>query len=884
MTLLKGLRARLRALLHPRAADRELADEIRFHIDLETEKNIGLGMTESEARRAAVAHFGGVQRVREEHRDVRRLQWIDDFGADVRFALRTLRRTPTLAFAAITTLALGIGANAAIFSTVNAVILQPLPFPSPDRLMVITEENPEKHWHLNVAAPANLLDWRAGVSDFQDVTGYVDGLGRSTLTGRGDPQILASSFVMGNFFSTLGVHAVLGRTLTDEDTWSSGTRVVVLSDRGWRDHFSADLNIIGKSAVIDGQTFEIVGVMPPTFAYPREEVDCWQSIGWNKTKRGEVSFRRAHYLRAVARLKPGVTRQHADAQLQAVVERLKREFPATNKVMGAAMMPLHDFLIGDTRLPLLILLTSVAFLLLIACANVGNLLLVQAAGREREAALRLALGAGRARLIRQGLTESLVLSAVGGACGLALGWAGTRVLARMQPEGMLRVRDFGVDGMVLSYVVAITVLSALIFGVAPALWMRQRNPADSLKDGGRGAGQGGRAKRWGNALVVAEVALALLMTVSAGLLVRSFMQLTRVDPGFDPRGVLVAAVQLNARYDTTTKVDAFVNEFEARTRGLPGVSAAALVSNVPFNGPSYTNDFIAYGRPEGGYGTEISNRTVTPSYFSTMKVPVLRGRTFGPEDRAESTPVLVINEALANSYFKGEDAVGQRMAFTKVVTPKSTWYTIIGVVGNEHIDALDVAPRIEAFHAEAQDPMNYAVLLLRTSGDPAALAPSVRGVLRDLDPSLALVAVNTMDTLMSKSLARARFLTMLLLAFAVIGLVLSLVGVYGVLAHVSRNRTREMGIRIALGAQAAQVRWLIVRQGLGLSAVGLLVGGTVALFATRVMTKLLFNVTPNDPLTLVGVVLLIASTSLCAAWLPALKASRADPSVALRAD
>ncbi len=884
MALLTGLRARLRALLHPTAADRELTDEIRFHIELETEKNLRLGMSADDARRVAIAHFGGVQRVREEHRDVRRLQWIDELAGDVRFALRTLRRTPALAGAAIVTLALGIGANVAIFSAVNAVVLRPLPFPAQDRLMVITEENPEKHWHLNVAAPANLLDWRAGVADFQDVTGYIDGLGRSTLTGRGDPQLLANSYVMGNFFSTLGVRPALGRAFTDEDTWRTDTHVIVLSDRGWREHFGADPSIVGKSFTINGKSFEVVGVMPSKFAYPRDEVDGWQSIEWDKTKTGEVSFRRAHYMRAVARLKPGATQQHADAQLQAVVNRLKHDYPATNKVMGAAMMPLHDFLIGDTRLPLLILLTSVAFLLLIACANVGNLLLVQAAGREREAALRMALGAGRARLVRQGITESLVLSSVGGACGLALGWAGTRALVRLQPREMLRVHDFGVDRSVLLYLVAITVISALIFGIAPALWTRHRNPADSLKEGGRGAAQGGRAKRWGDLLVVSEVALALLMTVGAGLLVRSFLQIRRVDAGFDPRGVLAAAVELNARYDTSTKVDAFMNALEARARVIPGVTAAALASNVPFRGTSYTTDFIAYGRPEGGYGTEIGNRTVTASYFATMKVPVLRGRTFGPEDRAGSTPVLVINEALASSYFKGEDPVGQRITFGKVPTPKSTWYTIIGVVGNEHVDALDVAPRIEAFHAELQEPSSYMVVLLRTNGDPAGLTTGLRGVVRELDPALTLLDVTTMERLRGESLARSRFLTTLLLAFAAIGLLLSVVGVYGVLAHVSRNRTREMGIRIALGAQAAQVRWLVVRQGLGLTAVGLIVGGGVALFATRAMTKLLFNVAPNDPLTLVGVALLLAATSICAAWIPALKASHADPSVALRAD
>ncbi|MFI5229767.1 MAG: ADOP family duplicated permease [Gemmatimonadales bacterium] len=884
MSVIHAIRARLRALVRRRSADRELRDEIGYHLERETEKLVAQGMNGEEARRMALAHFGGVQRVREEHRDVRRISWLEDFVADARFAFRALRRTPTLAVAAIVTLALGIGANVAIFSAVNAVVLRPLPFPAQDRLIVLTEENPEKHWHLETAAPANLLDWRAGVADFEDVTGYVDGLGRATLTGRGDPQIISGSYVMGNFFSTLGAHAALGRTFAFEDTWKSGTHLVVLSDKGWRDHFSGDPAIIGKSVTIDGSTVQVIGVMPPDFVYPGEGVDSWQSIEWDKAKTGEVGFRRAHYMRAVARLRPGATEAHANAELQAVVARLKQQYPATNKFMGAAMMPLHDYLIGDTRLPLLVLLTSVAFLLLIACANVGNLLLVQAAGREREAALRLALGAGRARLVRQALTESLILSAIGGVCGLAVGWAGTRLLVRLQPANMLRVHDFGVDGPVLGYVVAITLGSALIFGVAPALWMRRRSPAESLKEGGRGAMHGVRAKRWGELLVVSEVALALIMTVGAGLLVRSFFAVSRVDPGFDPHGVDGVAIELNAHYDTSTKIDAFMNALQARARAIPGVTAAALASSVPFNGTSYTTDFIAYGRPVGGYGTEIGNRTVSASYFATMRVPVLRGRTFGAEDRAGSTPVLVINAALANSYFKGEDPVGQRITFGKVITPQSIWYTIIGVVGNEHVDALDVTPRIEAFHAEAQEPSNYMVLLLRTNGDAASLTPSVRGVLRDLDPTIAPLTVATMDELRSRSLARARFLATLLLCFATIGVVLAVVGVYGVLAHTSRIRTREMGIRIALGAQAGQVHWLVVRQGLRLAIVGLIVGGAVTIATTREMASLLFGVTPTDPTTLVGVAVLLAATSVLAAWMPARKASRADPATALRVD
>ncbi len=893
MGIVSGFRARMRALFRRASADRELNEEIGFHIELETEKNVRLGYARDEARRLAVSHFGGVQRVREEHRDVRRLQWIEDFVTDGRFALRSLRRTPALAGAAIITLALGIGANVAIFSAVNAVVLRPLPFPSPDRLMMITEENPEKHWHLNVAAPANLLDWREGVADFEDVAGYTDGAGATTLTGRGEPQLLSGTFVTGNFFSTLGIRPQLGRLFTQDESWLAApppgqpdTRphVAVLSDRAWRDRFGADRSIVGKSIVLGGLSYRVVGVAPPGFSYPAEGIDVWRSVEWNPANRGAVPFRRAHWLRAVARLKPGVTEVHANAQLQAVVERLKRDYPGTNKYMGAAMMPLHDYLIGDTRLPLLILLTSVAFLLLIACANVGNLLLVQAAGREREASLRLALGAGRGRLVRQAIAESLVLSLLGGACGLAAGWAGTRALVRLQPHGLLNVSDFGVDQAVLVYVVLISLASGLIFGVAPAFWARHRDPAESLKSGGRSAAPGGRVKRWGDTLVVSEVALALLMTVGAGLLVRSFWQVRHVDPGFDSHGVLTVRIGLSQAYDTSTKILGFQSQLIERAHAIPGVTNVAMTTSLPLNGPAYTSDFVGYGRPAGDYGTEVSNRTVSPDYFATLRVPLERGRIFTTDDRESSTPVLVINEALASSYFKGQDPIGQRFAFDKVPTPKTTWYTIIGIVGNEHVDALDVAPRPEVFHSLIQEAYPFVTFVLRTSGDPVSLTPAVRKIVHDLDPSLALFQVTTLDRVREDSTARARFLTTMLLGFAVIGLVLSVVGVYGVLAHVARNRTREMGIRIALGATAGRVRWLVVRQGLQLTIAGLALGTVAALLSTRVMAGLLFQVTPTDPATLIAVSMLLAATSILAAWIPALNASRADPAVALRSD
>ncbi|HEX6050092.1 MAG TPA: ABC transporter permease, partial [Gemmatimonadaceae bacterium] len=481
MSLVKGLAARARALLFPRATERALDDEISFHLEQETAKNVQLGMAPDEARRQALVQFGGLAQAREAHRDVYAARPVEDAVADARYTWRTMRRTPAITAAAILTLALGVGANTAIFSAVNAVVLRPLPYANPDRLYMLWEENPEKGWYKQVVAPANMLDWREQVDGFADVMGYTDSFGTSTLSKAGDPLVVQPTFTTGNFFSVLGVQPALGRVFTDAETWRTGQSVTVLSHRLWRDRFGSDPRVIGRTIELDGSPVQVVGVMPEGFAFPNERVDLWQPWGWNPESRQQVFFRRAHWLSVVARVKPGVTYDVANAQLQAVAARLERDYPATNVHMGAGMTPLHEFLVGDTRLPLLVLLGAVALLLLIACANVGNLMLVKAAGREREAALRLALGAGRGRLVRQALAESLVMSAAGGAAGVALGWWGTRVLQSLQPPGMLRVSTFDFDWTVLAYVLAITTVSGLLFGIAPALWSSRRLPVDALK-------------------------------------------------------------------------------------------------------------------------------------------------------------------------------------------------------------------------------------------------------------------------------------------------------------------------------------------------------------------------------------------------------------------
>jgi putative ABC transport system permease protein len=886
MPSLRGLLVRLRALVQTAQVEQEMDEEIRHHLVLETERNRQLGMTTADATRKARLDFGGLDATREAERDARGVRWLGDFAADVRYGLRSLRRSPVLAGAAILTLALGIGANTAIFSAVNAVILRPLPFFEPDRLLMLWEQNPEKGWYKNIVAPANMLDWKEQVPAFEDVAAWADWRPAITLTGEGRPILLNAAVVTGNFFSVLGVRPVAGRGFAPEETWQTGTPIAVLSERLWRDQFNADPGIVGRTLQLDGAAVQVVGIMPRSVgAFPFEGMDLWQPMAWNPERRSQVSFRRAHWLRAVARLRPEATREEADAQLQATARRLQLEYPATNRVMGAGMTPLHEFLVGDTREPLLVLLGAVAVLLLIACGNVGNLLLVRAAGMEREVAVRLALGAGRNRVVRQALTESLVLSLIGGAAGLVVGWWGTRLLVVLQPPEMLPVQQIGMSWPVLLYVFLCTLASALVFGAAPALWGAHRAPADALKEGGRSGSGGKTSKAWNDILVVGEVALALLLTVGACLVLRSYWRLQAVDPGFDPKGVLAVRVSIpDTRYDSPEKVRGFFAELLQRGRRLPGVTAAAGTSILPLRGLRWTSDFKAEGWGPDQVGFEVTHREVTPGYFRMMGVPVLRGRDFTDLDRADAQPVVLINRTMATRYFPGEDPIGRRVTFDRVPDSTSVWRTIVGVVQDEHQEGLATEPRHEFIVPVAQDGGSSMELLLKTTGNPADLGPSVRDLVAGMDPDLAIRSITTMDQVRAESLARQRFMLTLLGAFSLVGLVLAVVGVYGVMAQLARGRVREMGIRIALGARAAEVQWLVVRHGLRLVAAGLGVGLTAALLLSRSISGLLFQVEPVDPVTFLAVPLLLILSGASACWLPALRASRASPALALRAD
>lgn len=879
MRLWRGLRARARAIIAARQADRDLQDEIAFHLERETEKNITLGMPPEDACRTALLNFGGATQVVEMHRDVRRPLWLDHLAKDVRFALRMFTRSPVLTAAAIVTIALGVGANAAIFSAVNAVVLRPLPFPHPKRLYTLTEEDPERGWHHALVSTANYLDWRDGLRAFEDVAAYDYSPTSETLSGLGDSRRIRVVEVTGNLFATLGVHAAYGRALEDAETWDTTPATLVLSDEMWTREFGRDPSVIGRAVTLDGQSVRIVGIMSPTFTFPQEDLDGWVSFRWNTGDVRKEMWRRERWLHVIGRLHPNVSVAVATAQLVAVASRLAHDYPVTNAHASASITSLHDALVGDTRTPLYVLLGAVSILLLIACVNVANLLLVQAAGRQRELALRLALGAGRGRLVCQAITESLVLAILGAGVGAALGWAATKALVTLVPSGLLPVRSFGVDVTVLLYIASIAVVTGLLFGIGPSLWIQRRDPADVLKQASRTGTQSATLRRGADVLAVVEVALALLISTGAALLVGSARRLAKVDPGFDARGVLMASYYLYSHaYDSVGRRQAFHDQVLARVRRLPGVTHAALGA-TPLEPDLWGSGVIVHGHASAP-SVEVPHMYGSADWPATLGIPLLQGRFFRDDDRRDLSRI-VVNDAFARKFFPGQNPVGQQVSFTKRDNMPPA-YTIIGVIGNVHEKSLMQPPGpvvVDQFVSFME-----ARVLVRTLGDPDALAPAIRGILRDMDPQIAPGRMQRLEVLREEGLAQSRFFAAVLVIFAVVGLVLAMVGIYGVLAQLARNRAREMGIRIALGARPADVRCLVIRHGARIMFIGLAAGTAAALATTRVLSALLFDLSPNDPLTLAAVISILATTGLVASFVPALRASRADPVDALRAE
>jgi len=882
------------ALRRPDRAATEADAELDAVLDAKAEYLIARGMSPEAARAEATRALGipldaarALVHRSARHREqrLRTRERLGEAVATCRYALRTLRRSPAFAVATIATLALAIGATTAIYTAVNAVILRPLPYTQPDRLVTIGEDNADFNWRLGDAAPANFLDWQDRVSAFRGVAAFSPFSENVTLTGFGNPRVLKATETSGNLFTVLGVRAAIGRTFEDAETWQhSGRPVALVSDRVWREVLGGK-PVVGQTIRLDGRAVDVVGVLPGSFSIPGLEADIWHPFAWDPADRPRTWFRRAHFVRVVARLAPGVTSVGADAALQVVVRALQAEYPATNTRMGASLAPLHDYLIGSAERPLSVAFAAAAALLLIACSNVGNLLLVRAVARSREAALRRALGAGRSRLVVQALTESLMLALFGGVGGIVLGWWGTAALAALMPHTMLPVNDLTVDWSVLGFVGAVTLVCGIGFGIGPALWMARGRAADALKDEARGSSRSARSRRWGDALLVSQVALALALTLGAGLLVKSYDLLRRVKPGFDPNGVLAVKVDVTGpQFDSTAATSRFYDDLLSRARGLPGVESVGLVSTLPLTGPPWSSEFAVAGRPPFPRGGDVVHREVSPDYQRVMRVPLIHGRLFTDADRPGAPSVVLINETLAKAYFGGEDPIGLRVAFDRIPDSTSHWRTIVGVVGDERQTSMNEAPRSEFLAPAAQAGDDGLTLLLRTTGDPLALVGGVKRIVRAIDPDLAISSVKTMGDVRAAALARDRFLTGLFLLFATVGVVLGVVGIYGVVAQLARRRMRELGIRVALGARRWQVQWLVVRRGLALSAIGIAIGVGGAIAVIGVMRSLLYGVAPVDPLTFATVPALVLVTAALASWVPALRASRSDAAEVLRAE
>ncbi len=874
--------SRIGALARGARLDRDFHDELEAHVAMATADNIRRGVPPAEAARQARLRLGGVPQLEETRRDSRSVPQVETTMQDIRFALRALRKNPGFAAVAVLTLALGIGATTSMFSVFHAVLLRPLPYAQPDRLVEIFETNPLKRWDRSVAAAANYADWRRLNAVFTDIaaTDGSDDRGNSQLdvflTGVGDPQRLKALRTTGNLFQLLGAPPLVGRVFTDEETYDGHDRVVILSYPLWRSLFAGDPGVVGRTISLSGLPYTVVGVMPPAFFYPSHDVQLWMPTRY---KPAVFSQRRAHWLRVVARLKPGVSIEQARDNMTAIAARLERQYPDTNTKMGVRLEGLHQAFAYDARPALLVLFAAVGTVFLIVCVNIANLQLGRAAGRAREIAIRRALGASRGRIVRQLVTEGLLLSLIGGALGLGLAVAAKQLLVALAASALPTFAALEIDRAVIAFDVALTLLAPIAFGVAPAL-MSSR--ADTLGDRSDvGVPTQSRAR---HVLVVAEVALAVVLVVGAGLLTRSLVLLERVDPGFRPAHAVAFQIQLPpARYPDDARVLAALEEIERRVAAQPGIEAVGSTSTLALKGYTWTGDATIEGRSPDDYERELRHESITPGYFAAIGVRLVAGRWFDADDRPPHPQVALANEALAARYFRGADPIGKRISFGKP-TDKPDWVTIVGVVADTKQDDLEHVAQPEVYVPAAQETQNLYTVVLRSRLDAEAVVAAAREQIHAVDKDLVLTDIMSLDELVRASTDGERFRTWLLSGFAGLALVLAALGIYGVLAYFVAQRVRELGIRLALGASPAQLWRMVVRQGMRPVLWGATGGLAVAYAAATFVRTLLFDVAPLDPATYVGTAVGLALVGAAACALPAYRAVRVDPLVALRED
>jgi putative ABC transport system permease protein len=799
---------------------------------------------------------------------------------DLRSALRRLRRAPGFTFAAVVCLALGIGANTAIFSVINAVLLRPLPYPQAGRVMMVWEARHADQVERNVVAPYNFLPWKAESGVFQQLAAVYDT--RVGLTGHGEPLQVPVEYASADLFAMLGMDPILGRTYTAEEDLPGAAPVVVLSHGLWQRRFGGAGDVVGQRLELDGVPHTIIGVLSPgAGVVGRPEMpEVWAPLGLDPAK--DYHGVGGRYLVAIGRIKDGVSREQAQASLTAIARRLAEQFPEYNTGWDVNLVPVTEDVTGHLRRPLLLLAGVVGLVLLIACANVANLQLAQATARRREIAVRAALGAGRGRVARQFLAESVVLGLAGGAGGVVLALWLTEALASRAEAGIPRLGAVSVDAATLGFTLLVAVVAGIGFGLIPALHAGRADLQEALKEGGRSGTPGGNRTR--GILVAAQVALSLMLLIGAGLLLKSFARLQQVELGFDAERVLTARLSLpEARYAAPAQQAAFYDALVTRVGALPGVSAAATVSWLPLSGLRSATDLWIEGRPvpppDERIGAHI--QAVTPAYFRAMGIPLREGRTFAASDGAEQPKAVVVSRSFAERYLAGGPALGQRIAMPWGDTLRGN---IVGVVGDVRHAGVDSLPHPTLYWAESQWPWNAMTLVVRTNGDPEALAPSVMAEIHAIDPELPVADVRPMQAYLGDTLARRRFTMTLLAGFAGTALALTAVGLYGVMAYSVAQRTRELGIRLALGASRQRVLGAELRRASAVVAAGVAAGLAGAFAFTRVLDALLFGVSHTDPAVFALIVALLAAVGLAASWIPARRATQVDPMVALRAD
>ncbi|HEV3252839.1 MAG TPA: ABC transporter permease [Candidatus Acidoferrales bacterium] len=802
---------------------------------------------------------------------------------DLRYGIRMLAKSPGFTVVAVLTLALGIGANTAIFSVVNAVLLAPLPYKDPGRLVTLWGANPRLSSEDFPLSPAVFSTWKAENRVFEEIAASSDDL--DTITGSGEPEMVIGYDFSADYFHVLDAKPELGRTFLPEEDRTGGPNVAVLSDNIWRRRFNADPSIIGKTIQLGSAPFTVVGVMPPTFRYP-DKVEIWTPLALPTSASTDWKKR---YLRVIARLRPGVTLDEAQAQMSALAERIAREHPDTNTGEGVMLKPLRTQIAGDIRTPLLVLLGAVGFVLLIACVNVANLLLARAASREREVAIRTALGAGRLRLLRQMLTESVLLSLAGGVAGLLLAYWSAGFLLSLFPNNIANlsiptVQAIPIDGRVLAFTIAATILTGFLFGLVPALRSSRLDVNQTLKESGRAPMAGSRERLFRSILVVAEIALSFVLLIGAGLLIKSFLRLIQGDLGFRPDNVLaLEAFPSPATYPSKEpeKLRAYVDRSVENLRAIPGVESASAINFLPLTGFWGPQKFTIEGRPDPPKGQEYAadNRVVTPDYFKTMGIPLQRGRAFAAADGPDSPHVAVISASLARRFWNTDDPVGKRLNLGDSAKPD--WTEIVGVVGDVHSFGLEEKLHDDLYRPFSQVYFPIVAFTVRAKGDPAQITAAAKAAIWAVNPVQPFYKIITMATLAAESLALRRVSMLLLTAFSSLALLLAAIGIYGVLSYAVAQRTHEIGIRAALGAQQRDVLRLVLGDGMRLALTGLGLGFAASLALTRLMVSLLYGVGAADPLTFAGVAALATGVALLACYLPARRAMRVDPIIAL---